>query len=348
MKISFIIPVHNNGKLLESIIQKIESIDLKEYEIILVDDGSKDDSALICERLSQKNKKTTWIYQANKGVSSARNTGLKNANGEYVLFLDADDTIDSEKMAELLRKLENVSQIDIAIFGLSFDYYYNNVLYRRNELKTPLEGTIERELWIQKLSDLYIANSLSPIWNKVFRRSFLIENNLYLRNDMFLYEDLEYSLRCMAQCSNILFEPDIIYHYRQSEDEGNAGRRLLKIDHIYNLVDHIETAFNLFEEKKTSNAIEEDIKNILISLYLVLAKEKIAVSNVNQIRQICDDFAAWYRRYNMEFSPESQVYARLLLDRKITRIILKRKYTKIRHGIAVRMKNTGIYQRLKG
>ena len=348
MKISFIIPVYNNGGLLEPIIQKIESIHLEEYEIILVDDGSRDDSAMICERLSLKNTKTIWIHQANKGVSAARNTGLKNANGEYVLFLDADDTIDSEKMSELLRKLENVSQIDIAVFGLSFDYYYNNVLYRRHELKTPLEGKVERELWIRKLPDLYNANSLSPIWNKVFRRSFLTENDLYLRNDMFLYEDLEYSLRCMAQCSNILFEPDIIYHYRQSEDEGNAGRRLLRIDHIYNLLDQIEAAFNLIEEKNTGNVIKEDIKNILISLYLVLAKEKIAVSNVKQIRQICDDFAAWYQRYNMEISAESQGYARLLLDRKIMRILLKRKYTKIRHGIAVRMKNTGFYQRLKG
>ena len=348
MKISFIIPVYNNGVLLKSMVQNIEYMQLRNYEIILVNDGSQDDSKRICEKLAQKNRNIYCLHQKNQGVSAARNNGLKNSSGEYVLFLDADDTIESRKLCKLLKKLDHEPKIDMAIFGLSFDYYHDGILYHKEEFSPSLKGVQGIDKWEEKILDLYYDNSLSPIWNKVFSSRFLKENYLYLRNDMFLYEDLEYSLRCMAQCSNIYFEPDIIYHYRQSEDEGNAGRRLLRIDHIYNLVDQIEAAFNLIEEKNTGNAIKENIKNILISLYLVLAKEKIAVSNVKQIRQICDDFAAWYQRYNMEISAESQGYARLLLDRKIMRILLKRKYTKIRHGIAVRMKNTGFYQRLKG
>ena len=348
MKISFIIPVYNNGKLLEEIIKKIEYMYLEEYEIILIDDGSQDDSAMICECLSRKNTKTTWIHQENQGVSAARNTGLKNASGEYVLFLDADDTIESEKLSKLFKKLNDAPEIDIVVYGLSFDYYHNNVLYRRDELKTPLKGVKERKVWLQKLLDLYDANSLSPIWNKVFRRGFLIENNLYLRNDMFLYEDLEYSLRCMTRCSNIFFEPDIIYHYRQSEDEGNTGRRLMRIDHIYSTVDQIEAALDQFAERSTDNIIEEAIKNILISLYLVLAREKIAVSNMKQIKQICEDFAVWYRRHSIQIPSRSRTYVKLLLDRKVIRILLKRRYTKIRHRVAVWVKNTGIYQKLKG
>lgn len=347
MKISFIIPVYNNGVLLKSMVQNIEYMYLKDYEIILVNDGSQDDSKRICDELAQKNRNIYCLHQENQGVSAARNNGLKNSSGEYVLFLDADDTIESRKLCKLLKKLDHEPKIDMAIFGLSFDYYYNGILYRKEEFRPSLKGVQGINQWGDKILELYYDNSLSPIWNKIFSSRFLKENNLYLRNDMFLYEDLEYSLRCMAQCSNIFFEPSIIYHYRQSEDEGNAGRRLMKIEHIYSLVDQIEEAFNQIGVKSTVKTKRES-KNILISLYLILAREKIAVSNVEQIKLICEDFADWYYQHRIEIPSERQAYAKLLLDRKIMQILLKRKYTKIRHRIAIKVKSVGIYQKLRG
>lgn len=348
MKFSFIIPVYNNGADLNPLVSNIENMHMKDYEILLVNDGSQDASADICERLAERNTNIHCFHQENRGVSVARNNGLKIASGEYVLFFDADDTIESEKLSALFKKLDHEPKIDMAIFGLSFDYYHNGILYRNDELKTPIEGIQDIDRWSQKLSDLYHANSLSPVWNKVFRRSFLVENGLYFRNDMFLYEDLEFSVRCMALCNSIFFEPDVIYHYRQSEDEGNAGRRLMRIEHLYSVVNQIEAALDKINEKSNGHTTEEGDKSILIPLYLVLAREKIAVSNMPQIKQVCEEFAEWYRQRNVKIPPEYLSYANLLLNKKSMRLILRRKYTKIRHKIAVRIKNTGIYQKLKG
>ena len=349
MKFSFIIPVYNCGQYLDKFIGEITDMALCNYEIILIDDGSTDNSEIICDGIAEKNEKIYCIHQSNQGVSAARNKGLKVASGDYICFFDADDNIDSKKLHALLKKIENSrTVIDIAVFGMSFDYYHKEKIYRRDLLQTPLRGILDKNEWRQGMTDLFSANSLSPIWNKVFRRIFLTENNLYLRSDMFLYEDLEYSLRCMAHSSNILFEPDIIYHYRQSEDEGNAGRRLKRIEHIYSVVDQIGAALEDVNERNTVFTIEGEMNNILTLLYLALAREKIAVSNAKQIRQICDDFSNWYHRHSIEIPAESRTYANLLLKSKIIRIFFKRKYTEIRHRIAVGVKNTGVYQRLKG
>ena len=92
----------------------------------------------------------------------------------------------------------------------------------------------------------------------------------------------------------------------------------------------------------------QELTNILLSLYLILAKEKISVSNTSQVKQICDDFSDWFESRNVEIPSEHQKYVELLLKRNVCRLILKRNYISIRHRIAVAAKNTGIYQKLRG
>lgn len=347
MKFSFIIPVYNCGQYLDKFIHEIEDVNLSNYEIILVDDGSTDDSGNVCDSVAKRNEKIYCIHQKNQGVSSARNTGLQAATGDYVCFFDADDDIASEKLCGLLRGIgKEKKTIDMALFGMSFDYYHKGKMYRRDEMMTPLQGILDGNSWICRLGDLFYSNSLSSACNKVFRREFLLEHGLYLSKDMFIYEDLEYSLRCMAYCSNILFEPEVIYYYRQSEDEGNAGRRLMRIEHISDLVVRIEAATN--ELKARSVDAAQEITNILTSLYLVLAKEKIAVSNARQIKQICKDFVNWFQGRKIEMPSESQKYAKLLLNQNVWRLIVRKQYINIRHKIAVIVKNTGIYQKMRG
>ena len=348
MKFSFIIPIYNGEKFINKTIREIGQTNLEDYEVILVNDGSTDNSEFICDTLAKKNKKIHCIHQRNQGVSSARNNGLKAATGEYVLFLDADDMLEPRKLSKILEKIEETKDIDMAIFGISFDYYYKGKLYRRDEMSPPLKGVQNSKIWMKNMLMMYYTNSLSPVWNKVFRRRFLLDNRLYLREDMFLYEDLEYSIRCMMCCDNILFEPEIIYHYRQSDDEGNAGRRLAKMEHIFNLVDQIENVLDKLTNLKSVKSEQDEIKSILVLLYLVLAREKIAVSNVRQVKQICDDYKKWYEKRKIKIPLESQEYSDLLLQRNVLKLILRREYTKVRHRIAVVLKNTRIYQKLKG
>lgn len=347
-KISFIVPVYNCEQFVTSCLNNIINSTINNYEIILVDDGSIDKSGKICDEYARKYDFIKILHQKNQGVSSARNNGLALATGDYVVFLDVDDKLEVDKLKKLLQILECDVNIDMAVFGLSFDYYYTGRCYRCDELIPAVSGKLEVSEWILKIPELYQSNSLSPIWNKVIKRSILIDNKLKFQKDMFLYEDMEFSLRCMACCETIYFCSDIIYHYRQSEDEGNVGRRLKRIDCLPVLIKQIELALDELIKKKQAKEFQIKIKSILLFLYLVLARAKIDVSNVREIQQICDDFALWFKDRDMEILPENQRFVEKLLNRQILGLIIDRIYVAVRHSIAVKVKNTGIYQKLRG
>lgn len=337
-KLSFIIPVYNCKNYLQECIESIEKIGLPEYEILLIDDGSTDGSGELCDNITNIRNHVRCIHQSNQGVSVARNVGLDHARGEYVLFIDSDDSFDSQGMKKVMNYLTDET-IDLIIYGMSFEFYYKGMVYRRDDMQTPLSGIFNEMEWISYLRDLYFANSLSPIWNKVYKRTLLVNNKLKFKEDMFLYEDLEFSLRCLAYSRKVLFIPDVLYHYRQSEDEGNAGRRLKRIAHIPELIDRIEVAAEELLKKKSSKKDRSQIDTILLSLYLVLAREKINVSRKKEIRQICDDFIAWFQGQDIQLDDNQKDYVKLLLNRQVTKIILNRTYISLRHKIAVKMKS---------
>lgn len=254
-KISFIIPVYNCKNYLPGCIESIDKIGLSNYEILLIDDGSTDGSGELCENMSSIRNHVRYVHQSNQGVSAARNVGLDYARGEYVLFIDADDSFDSQGMKKVINYLTDET-IDLIIYGMSFEFYYKGMVYRSDDMKTPLSGILNETEWISYLRDLYFANSLSPIWNKVYKRKLLVDNKLKFKEDMFLYEDFEFSLRYLTYSGKVLFIPDALYHYRQSEDEGNSGRRLKRIAHIPQLIDRIEVAAEELLKKKTVKKTE--------------------------------------------------------------------------------------------
>lgn len=339
IKFSFIIPVYNCGKYLTDCINSIEKISLLNYEILLIDDGSTDGTSFLCDELAYQSENIKCYHQKNQGVSAARNQGLELSTGDYVIFFDADDSIESHKFLDLLMAVEKDETINMFIFGLSFDFYYKNNRYRRDELNVSFNGKLKSSVWIKYMPELFEKNALSPIWNKVIKRSFLESNHLRFREDMFLYEDLEFSLRCLSHCDSIYFSSDVIYHYRQSEDEGNAGRRLKKIKYISKLINQIESALNGLIKNKHAEVYQEQMKEILLTLYVVLAREKISVSNVNEIRQICDDFSSWIKLMEMKVPEKNKDFIKALLNKRIYYLVINKIYVQIRHKIAVRIKS---------
>lgn len=344
-KFSFIIPVFNCEKYLKSSVISIQKINLKNYEIILIDDGSNDKSGYICDELERDNKEVRCIHQENHGVSFARNCGIEQASGEYILFLDADDNIDSKKLGKVLRAVEADKKIDLALYGLSFDYYYNGQCYRSEEITYPVYGCMNKKKWLSVLHDLYRFNAVSPVWNKVFKREILINNRLKFNEDLFIYEDLDFSVRYMNCCNIICNFSEIVYHYRQTEDEGNAGRRLKRIENLSDLVRPIENSLSLLFDDMTIENSQNILTEILIPFYLVLANDKIKVSNSKEIRKICDDFAVWYSESNFDLPEENKIFVNQLLNKKVFRLIFNKYYIYIRHKIAVRIKNIKSYQK---
>ena len=331
MKISFIIPVYNCIDYLPACVDSIRTVNAEDYEILLIDDGSTDGSGAICDDLAEKYPEIRVVHQSNAGASAARNRGIQEAVGDLLLFIDSDDSIDSIALGKVLsdpRCYEN----DLTIFGLTFDYYHNGKCYRQDPLYYDYNGVMNRDDWGSNFVQLYRDNSLSPVWNKVFRREILQSNGLLLDTAMFLYEDFEFVLRYMHCCDTIWNVPQAIYHYRQSEDEGNAGRRLKRIESIPDFLKPIESSL----ADLTESVSEKDRSMVLQQLHLVLAREKIAVSDIKTIKAVCRDYRNWSE--NRILPMEKDQFQQLLLDGKASRLYLRNKKAQLRHWSAVRVK----------
>lgn len=337
-RVSFIIPVYNCKKYVTSCISSIEKMQLQDYEVLLIDDGSTDGSGNLCDAIASNIHSVRCFHQENRGVSAARNLGLEQANGDYVLFLDADDDFEPEALAELLQMVQKNQNIDLVIYGMTFDYYFRGKCYRRDYLYCQNAGMMDRTLWSAAFAHLYEANALSPVWNKVFRRDIILRENLFFKEDMFLYEDLEYSLRYLASCGTIYVSQECAYHYRQSENGGNAGRRLKRVAHIPELVGRIEEAAKCVDQCSAGAEWKRQLDYVLLSLYLVLAREKIGVSDRKEIVQVCDDFIDWFGEREIPLYADC-TYANRLLQRQVCRMILNRTYITVRHKIAVSVKS---------
>lgn len=331
MDYSFIIPVYNCKDFLPDCVASICAVGAASWEIILVDDGSTDGSGEVCDRLAEQYPEVRVIHQENSGVSAARNRGIREARGESVLFLDADDSIESQLLGQILED-PRCRESDMVIYGLTFDYYRNGSCYRRDPLFFEQDGILGRQGWTGAFWELFIRNSLSPVWNKVYKRSILQEKSLKLDTGMFLYEDFEFVLRYMQHCNTIWNVPQAIYHYRQPEDEGNAKRRLARIDRLSEFLKPIEAAL-----EGLSDVPAEQRQMILVQLHQVLARQKISGSNLAHIRGICEDYARWYQSGG--FTVCQDRFHQRLTNGKMLTLWMQDKKAALRHAVAVRVKS---------
>lgn len=323
MKISVVIPAFNCAHVIGDTIKSVIESGLSDFEILIVDDGSFDGTGAVCDKLAASDLRIRCIHQKNAGVSAARNSGLREAVGDYIWFVDADDSVKANSMQQVEAILQG-NKPDMLVFGVEFDYSHKGRIYRRDELLPAAKGMKSAEECSQMLYALFLSNSLSSLCTRLISRRILLEEGLFLCEEMRLYEDLEFVLRLHRHCSSIYFYPEAIYQYHQSEDEGNAGRRLKRIPHIPELVSKIEAALG----------DEADREKILLSLYLTLAREKISVSPGKDIKVVCDDFKAWIDAHNLLSAICQKEYPMMIYHGQVARLIAKRYYSKLRHSVA--------------
>lgn len=231
MLFSVIIPAYNCEETIENTVDSIAESGIIDYEILIIDDGSTDKTGSICDSLSQKMPSVRCIHQINAGVSAARNCGIENSQGEYILFFDADDSLDSNSLCNAVSTVE-IERPDMLIFGMRFDYYHRGRVYRNDSLIPPLAGSICVDSVIQNFEKFYESNSLSSVCNKIFSRASIVKANASFDEDMILMEDFMFSLKVLPCCSDIYCLQEPIYHYRQSEDEKKTYRRLCSINDL--------------------------------------------------------------------------------------------------------------------
>ena len=203
MKFSIIVPVYNVDKYLRQCVNSVERQDYKNYEIILVDDGSTDDSPIICDEFKQKNTAIKVIHKKNGGLSDARNIGTEQAKGEYVIYLDSDDYWNDTAFLSKIYTLIDVDKPDLLVFG------YKKVLDNRDMFSYIPHSKSDSVEELVKAGEFNIC-----AWDKVVKRELLISNNIFFRKNVYS-EDMEWCSLLFKYVEKISILSETPYSYRQ-------------------------------------------------------------------------------------------------------------------------------------
>jgi glycosyltransferase involved in cell wall biosynthesis len=206
-KVSIIVPVYNVESYLLRCIDSMINQTYKNLEIILVNDGSSDNSGMICDEYAVKDDRIKVFHQKNSGVSAARNLGLKMATGEYVGFVDSDDWLDHDMFAYLVQ-LANENMSDIAVCG----YYVNNDMNPSLNLDAPPQ-ILFQENAIERCLDINYFSIGASLWNKIFKIKLIRDNNITLDESLVIGEDMLFLCSIILQSEKIIYSQVPKYHY---------------------------------------------------------------------------------------------------------------------------------------
>ena len=249
-KISIIIPVYNTEKYLEKCLSSIINQNIKELEIICINDGSLDNSLAILEKFAKLDKRIRIINQLNQGVSVARNSGLNIAQGEYIMFVDSDDWLE-QNCLETIYNLAKQNDVDILEFR--HDAYLGGKRCSGNF--DNLKKYRSNKNIAENVQLLYV------IWDKLYKREFLIKNNIVFPKGLINAEDGIFNLECLYASPNIEISEKLCYHYRAFREGGASA----EIKDIKNEIAAFMFSFNSEKYKNTSTFY----KTITIEKYLI-------------------------------------------------------------------------------
>lgn len=250
-RVSIIIPVYNCSKFLNKCMESILNQDYTNIEVILVNDGSTDDSLKICEKIQEKDSRVVVINKENGGVSSARNEGLKNATGEYIFFVDGDDYID----LDCIRKcMEIIKEKNLDILKFSYVKELSKKIKRKYQYSVPVNKKIEKKDYKEELYPyVFTTNDFCNVTISIIKRN-IIGNTKFKLNTL-IGEDFLFFIECLNQSNNIYFVNDCFYHYIVNEE--SATHNFSKEKSVKKLSDSlfVNTEINeiLLEKKYDSN-----------------------------------------------------------------------------------------------
>lgn len=238
-------PVYNAAPYLSRCISSILKQDYQNLECILVNDGSTDGSLDICLEWAKKDPRIQVINQKNGGVSKARNSGIEASRGEFVLFVDSDDTIDAETIAYLINEQRN-EKADIIIFGLVRHFKDGHTskssgIYKKRRLTF--------DDFIANFWDNYEAELTNSPTNKLFKSSIIHENNIEFPLGMKMGEDLLFNLVYLQHINDIFVTDQHFYHYQIHDDQATYSVDLRIEDDMTRFLTEIDRLKHLVEEK---------------------------------------------------------------------------------------------------
>lgn len=274
-KLSIIVPVYGVEKYIDKCLNSLVKQSLKEIEIIVVNDGTKDNSQKIIDKYVKKypDKIKSYIKE-NGGQGSARNYGLKKTTGEYIGYVDSDDFVEKDMYKKLYNKAKE-NNYDIVVCGnynVSEDYQNKNIDAFINNYNTDLEN-----IFFGKMA----------VWNKIYKRDILIKNKLEFKEKVW-YEDLAFTLKAIMNSNTFAFIDEPLYDYLIREgstmNNSNVQRNLEILDAFDDILSYIK--HNKKEEyfdKVEFLAIDHIYISAIVRILKANADNKIKKETVNEL-----------------------------------------------------------------
>ncbi|MEG0292981.1 glycosyltransferase family 2 protein [Enterococcus sp.] len=262
--ISIVVPIYNSERYLKRCIESIVNQSYKYIEIILVNDGSTDDSLKICEYYSLLDNRIKLINQKNMGVSVARNRGITESTGQFIGFVDSDDYIEFNMYEKLINKIKN--DVDMS------------VLISKTINKTKLASNNQSIITSQEsLEYLFLLEFPTSLWACLYRKSAI--ENIRLSNDIHFFEDFEFNTKVLLNISKVSLCKSDLYNYEINSESINNQRINSKKITCLKIYENLMQNQKIYENTQLRNKAEYFRAHFFVSMLLSLSK---SLNNENE------------------------------------------------------------------
>lgn len=221
-KVSVIIPAYNVDRFIGRAIESLQNQTLRNFELLIVDDGSKDRTGQVADRMAERDIRIEVIHTENQGAAAARNVALDRATGEYVHFVDGDDWVEPTMLADLV-EIADKDDLDLVIAGFYIETYYGNADQHTSELKSqPSHVYASAEEFRAGAWKLFDQNLLYTPWNKLFRRSYLEKIGARFRPTF--WDDFPFVLDVIRDIERVAVTERAYYHFIRLRAESETAR----------------------------------------------------------------------------------------------------------------------------
>lgn len=259
-KFSIIIPCYNIEKYISKTLESVFNQTFKDFEIILINDGSKDNTGEILDDYSKKYKRIKVVHKENEGVSEARNIGIRNATGEYIYFLDGDDLIEST----LLERANEVFKNDkIEIFSFGFNMVYEDGKIKRRYSEEEYDSKIINS---KEFLSLFFNKKVGQHMCSFIVKKDIIENKIFFTKGLERGEDLEFQIKMLLRDVNLFYDKTPFFKYVSRN--GSVVQSKVKLN-IFNFLEVLEK----FRKEIKDEKLKKNLEYFFITYYFYTIKE---------------------------------------------------------------------------
>ena len=287
MKVSIIVPVYNAQESLRRCIDSVLGQEFQDFELLLMDDGSQDESGVIIDEYAKKDSRVCAVHKKNSGVSDTRNQALNRAKGEYIQFLDADDWISSDATKLFVRKPEETNA-DMVIS----DFY--RVVGKHISVKGDIdtEDVMTRQEYGDRMMENPADYYYGVIWNKLFRREILEKYHLRMDRDISFCEDFIFAMDYILHCERIVALNAPTYYYVKTE--GSLVAKNMNLKKIAAMKWSVMQYYDDFYQKLHTEEEYKSRKLEILSFLIGFSKDDASIPGIPGTKRLGEELPAVY------------------------------------------------------